>query len=88
LAPEDKVEKKQAPGFRAAAAAERAQAPPEVGKTAPERTGPEGSHARDSKRMTTPTRIEGWPAGKQLLKIALVVAATALSVYLLRRRLL
>lgn len=81
LTPDPGVDKKQAPGFEQAASSSsraRSETSADAGPTRPKvKSG--GTQAG------TPTLA--WPGGKQVFKAVLVIAAAAVSLYLLKRRL-
>ena len=80
LSPDPGVDKKQAPGFEHAA-------------SSPSRAGPEtGANARAARPKVEPGRAQAstsaltWPGSRQVFKAVLVIAATTVSLYLLKRR--
>ncbi len=97
-----KVDKKQAAGFEAAATpsnhvdaqshhiatpADRSEAIPYAAKPSPKAMGVQNNPpSADDK--TAPQAAAAWPGGKRFAKVILIVVAAALSLYLLKRRLL
>jgi hypothetical protein len=80
LSPDPGVDKKQAPGFEhAPPSASRAGSEPSAGDRAARPEARSGGARASASPLA-------WPGGKQVFKAVLVIAATAVSLYLLRRR--
>ena len=85
LSPADAVDKKQAPGFEAAAApSEDSETTSSATESTPENPAAHNTVIGDDKAVPQAT---DWFSGRKLVKVVLVVAAAALSLYLLKRRL-
>jgi len=82
LSPDNKGEKKQAPGFSSMASPHKPGTVPGAKTPSVENRG-NPSPANGTDKITQPSN--DWNAGK-VMKVFLVAAATALSLYLLKKR--
>lgn len=87
LSPDNSVDKRQAPGFEAAAAFENRESST---PTATEESSHENRAGRESvsEDARTVQQATTWPVGMRFVKVALVMVAAVLSLYLLKRRLM
>ncbi len=89
LSPDNNTHKKQASGFfEAAAPSTHANTTQDATKPAPEDIGNRNSTSGIDKTVPQVSQTTTWPTGRQFVKVVLVVVAAALSLYLLKRRLL
>ena len=85
LSSDNNTHKKQALGFESAVPADQTDAMPETSASAPEDLGVQDATSGLGK---TAPQASAWPVNRKWVKVVLVAVAAALSLYLLKRRLL